>query len=109
MSETQKDPATLERAAGRMERMMTLTYQEKFTPGTKVVVRAGPGEGTDHDYNGRTGTVEKYSHWVGVCLDRPLRDGRKSVMICPHNLTVLPSVDLPTPSSTSSPRRSETR
>ena len=63
-----------------------LTYREEFPPGTRVVVRAGKGDGTDHDYNGRTGTIVEYYKCLAVELDKPPRYGTNPVLISLHTL-----------------------
>lgn len=63
-----------------------LTYREEFQPGTRVVVRAGAGEGSDHEFNGRTGTMVDYHGHLAVEIDRLPRYWENPVLICMHNL-----------------------
>lgn len=63
-----------------------MTYREEFTPGTRVVVRAGPGEGTDHEANGRQGTMVAVGRALAVNLDKPPRYWSNPAFICMHNL-----------------------
>lgn len=70
-----------------------VTYPEQFPPGTRVLIKAGRFEGTDHHYNDRIGTVER---WVGytsaqVLFDKPVKDMPNPYLIVCHNLRHLPS------------------
>jgi ribosomal protein L21E len=63
------------------------TYREMFPDGARVVVEAGPAEGTDHEFNGRTGTVRHaQGGWITVQIDRPPPYWRNPAILCPHNL-----------------------
>lgn len=37
-----------------------MTYPEIFPVGSRITVRARPGDGSDYQFNGRTGTIEKW-------------------------------------------------
>lgn len=66
--------------------MTIKTYVEEFPPGTRIVVRADKSEGTDHDFNGRRGTVVAYGRALAVEFDKPPRHCANPVIICLHNL-----------------------
>lgn len=66
--------------------MKILTYREEFQAGTRVVVRASKEEGTDHDFNGRKGTMVEFCGGLAVELDKPPRYGNNPVLVCMHNL-----------------------
>lgn len=68
---------------------MTGTYRDEFPPGTRVVIRAGKGEGSDHDHNGQTGTVVEYYKCLAVELDKPPRYGSNPVLIAPHCFRII--------------------
>lgn len=78
---------------------------ESFPPGTHVIVRAGPREGSDRDFNGRRGVVVAFDpslKWTSprallapeqnVCVHfepkgkREREHGSPMVLIVPHNL-----------------------
>ena len=63
---------------------MTGTYRDEFPPGTRVVIRAGKDEGSDHDYDGRRGTVVEHYKCLAVELDKPPKYGTNPVLISPH-------------------------
>lgn len=64
-----------------------MTYAETFPIGCRVVVRAGAREGSDHEFNGRAGTVVGHGPWFTVDFDKPPRGWPNPYMgICPHNL-----------------------
>ena len=65
------------------------TYRDEFPDGTRVVVRANKGEGTDHDFNGQRGTIVDFCGCIAVKMDKPPRYGSNPVLISPHNLRVL--------------------
>jgi hypothetical protein len=54
--------------------------------GDRVVVSAGPQEGTDHQYDGRTGTVIEADMLIAVRFDDPPPGWPKVGVICRHNL-----------------------
>lgn len=62
------------------------TYREEFPVGTRVKVVAGPAEGTDHEFNGRAGTIVEYGQFIAVELDRPPKYWRNPCLISPSNL-----------------------
>jgi hypothetical protein len=62
------------------------TYRDTFVVGTRVVVCASEAEGTDHEFNGRCGTIVKRGQYVAVDLDRPLKYWPNPAFICLHNL-----------------------
>lgn len=66
--------------------MTELTYRQEFPSGTRVVVRAGKGEGTDCEFNGRKGTIVEFYKALAVEFDKPPRHGTNPVIICLHNL-----------------------
>lgn len=67
------------------------TYPDIFPVGSRVVVKAGPGEGTDQDWNGHAGIVLE---WHGcstakIKMDKGKRFWPKGpVLITAHNLIV---------------------
>lgn len=67
-----------------------MTYREEFPPGTRVIVSAGPNEGTDHEFTGRTGTMVEYGKGLAVEIDRLPRYWKNPVIICMHNLSPAP-------------------
>jgi hypothetical protein len=62
------------------------TYREEFQPGTRVIVRALPGEGTDHGWNGKVGTMVEMGRALAVNFDKPLKYWPNPYPICMHNL-----------------------
>jgi len=71
-----------------------MTYPETFPTGSRVVVKAGPHEGTDHDWNGHAGSVIK---WHGcssasIKMDKHKRHWpRGPIIITGHNLQLVAS------------------
>lgn len=63
-----------------------MTYRDDFPIGSRVIVRAGKDEGTDHDFNGQSGTIVKFGEALAVEFDKPPRYGTNPVLICLHNL-----------------------
>lgn len=66
---------------------------EEFAPGTRVrICAAHPGEGSDHDWHGHTGTIIHNREWTLVRMDRRKRDWPgQDIYICNHNLRRLKS------------------
>lgn len=68
------------------------TYREEFPPGTRVVVRASKGDGSDYEFNGRKGTIVEFHKCLAVELDKPPRYGSNPVLISLHCLSHLHDV-----------------
>jgi hypothetical protein len=62
------------------------TYREEFPPGTRVVVRTTPGEGTDCEFEGRKGTMVAMGEYLAVDFDKPPKYWPNPYLISLHNL-----------------------
>lgn len=65
------------------------TYSEMFPAGTRIVVKAGKGEGTDQDWNSHEGTVLSVhgNQWAKIKMDKGKRHWpSKEIMIGCSNL-----------------------
>lgn len=65
---------------------MNKTYRDEFPAGARVVVDANKNEGTDHEFNGRSGVVVEFGRWIAVKFDKLPKYWTNPVLICPHNL-----------------------
>jgi hypothetical protein len=63
-----------------------MTYRDDFPIGSRVRVRAGASEGTDHEFNGATGTIVDFKGYLAVEIDQLPRYWKNPVLISPHNL-----------------------
>lgn len=63
-----------------------MSYRDDFPIGSRVIVNAPCGEGSDCEFNGRAGTVVAHGQWFGVKFDKPPRYWPNPTTICPHNL-----------------------
>jgi hypothetical protein len=70
-----------------------ITYPEQFPPGTRVLIKASPYEGTDRFFNNRTGTVKRWAGYTSaeIEFDKPVKDLPNPYLIVCHNLRHLPS------------------
>jgi hypothetical protein len=66
---------------------MSITYRDVFPIGSRVVVDAAdPREGTDHEFNGRKGTIVEFCKCLAVEFDKPPKYWKNPALICMHNL-----------------------
>jgi len=64
------------------------TYPDLFPVGCRVVVRAGPGEGSDREFNGRAGVIQGWNRCTDalVKFDKGKRNRSNPTWITCHNL-----------------------
>lgn len=67
------------------------TYPEIFPPGSRVVVRAGQGEGTDVEWNGYIGAVIGWHNcsWCEIRMDKRKRGWPNPTTIVGHNVRLI--------------------
>ena len=62
------------------------TYRDIFPIGTRVVVRADKSDGSDHEFNGRRGTMVEIGKCLGVQFDNPPKHWPNPYLISLHTL-----------------------